>query len=218
MARTSISVYTVYLLYLCLIWVRRSVSMRSYVVYVYVGVWEGASAVISSLAAIVSNVLRWRGWNEVGFFACVVSTLESLLFACMFLVYNLSSRKQSNEHSRQSVCYTHYLKDKPDSPMSPVCVCVYMGVGKRERVWEWVSEWEGEWVSTTPASYSGHSQFYHVAHCVLASHGYKDNALCHLVEYSPTTHCNNCGVSGEISGWGSCPKKPPVSYSWGIMC
>ena len=127
---------------------RRSVSMRSYVVYVYVGVWEGASTVISSLAAIVSNVLRWRGWNEVGFFACVVSTLESLLFACMFLVYNLSSRKQSNEHSRQSVCYNYIPITWRINQTHLWALCVYMWEREREcvRVRERQSERVSEWV------------------------------------------------------------------------
>ena len=46
-------------------------------------------------------------------------------------------------------------------------------------------------------SYQGHSQ--HVAHAV---HIFRDRTM--LCQYSPQ-YCNNCGVSIEISGWGSCP-------------
>ena len=161
-----------------------------------------------------------RGW-----FFCLCCEHFRVSAVCLYVSGVQSIKQKTIEWTQSTICVLYIPITWRINQTRLWALCVYMW--GREREWErererereWVSEWVRGWVSTTPASYPGHSQFYHVAHCVLASYGYKeDNVLCHLVEYSPTTHCNNCGVSGEISGWGSCPKKPPVSYSWGIMC
>ena len=144
MARTSISVpYIVYFCYGC---EGPPVCAVQYVLYV--GVWEGASALISSWCTKVER-LRW-----IRVCKCTGGCIYCLL------VYSLSSR---NHWDSRQICVLFPIAWMINQTMSPMLhwpLCVSMGGGGEREGDRWKGDMKRERTMVALLlSYPGHSQF-----------------------------------------------------------